>query len=170
MLLGFLDETQKVIAFCTAFLIFLGMFWKFTLVVLGKIRKLIEENVKSRAENDKRLEEHEVMWDYLSQRGLVEAHRTGLLIETPANQLDHVDKDVRRMFHEMVPELRLAYRTEWKGLTDSKLTWAIQAKFGARIAAEICAPLGIKDGQCLAIAAVIAQEQDTLVVTRPGAE
>ena len=71
-----------------------------------------------------------------------------------------VADDVRRHYESVMPDLIAFYEREGRVLTDEKLMIALNTKFGERLIAEVCEPLGFFQGACVFIGTVLLRQLD----------
>lgn len=105
-----------------------------------------------------RLEERvESVWDFLLRRAAVEAVSRGV---ATMNSPVTFSTEARSWLAHLAPELRAFYNGEGQGLSENDLASAIERRWGARLAEEVCIPHDLSLGACLLLAIEVARDGD----------
>ena len=101
----------------------------------------------------------DTLWDYVIRRGRAEGLHAGALAQ---NSPITITPDARRWFEGLAGDLHAWYQKAGRGLADRELYVALEKQFGERITNEVCVPHRVHAGACLAMAALVCREVDSL--------
>lgn len=158
-----MNETSQLIALATAAVSALGALAG-ALYYLVRYVRTIEIRVSRVTEAVEVAAARSVTtWDFLLQRGEVEAEKGGHL-----NPDGTLSQNALSRFAGLVAELQdFAHRGEGKLLPRVELAVEIERRWGKRIVAAVCKPLGVSQGACIVMALALCQAP-TLHVRPPS--